>query len=89
MPGTGLEPVQPRGPRDFKSLASTNSATQAFLLSHFLFYRFFFLPDKIRINIARTATVGYVTTYVTERAILFAGRAFVRRSVSPECISAT
>ena len=29
MPGTGIEPVHPRGARDFKSLASTNSATQA------------------------------------------------------------
>jgi hypothetical protein len=32
MPGTGIEPVQPRGPRDFKSLASTYSATQALIL---------------------------------------------------------
>ena len=29
VPGAGIEPAQPRGPRDFKSLASTNSATQA------------------------------------------------------------
>ena len=29
VPGVGIEPTQPRGPRDFKSLASTNSATQA------------------------------------------------------------
>ena len=30
VPGAGIEPAQPLGPRDFKSLASTNSATQAF-----------------------------------------------------------
>jgi hypothetical protein len=29
MPRAGLEPAQSRGPRDFKSLASANSATQA------------------------------------------------------------
>ena len=29
MPEVGIEPAQPLGPRDFKSLASTNSATQA------------------------------------------------------------
>ena len=29
VPGAGIEPAQPQGPRDFKSLASTNSATQA------------------------------------------------------------
>ena len=29
VPGAGIEPAQPLGPRDFKSLASTNSATQA------------------------------------------------------------
>jgi hypothetical protein len=29
VPGAGIEPAQPRGPRDFKSLASTSSATQA------------------------------------------------------------
>ncbi len=32
MPGTGIEPVQPQGPRDFKSLASTYSATQALVI---------------------------------------------------------
>ena len=32
VPRTRLELVQPRGPRDFKSLASTNSATQARLI---------------------------------------------------------
>jgi hypothetical protein len=32
MPGTGIEPVQCEAPRDFKSLASTNSATQARLI---------------------------------------------------------
>ena len=36
VPRTRLELVQPRGPRDFKSLASTNSATQA--LSNFYGY---------------------------------------------------
>ena len=30
VPGAGIEPAQPQGPRDFKSLASTNSATQAY-----------------------------------------------------------
>ena len=30
VPRTRIELVQPQGPRDFKSLASTNSATQAF-----------------------------------------------------------
>ena len=29
MPGTRIELVQSEAPRDFKSLASTNSATQA------------------------------------------------------------
>jgi hypothetical protein len=29
VPGVGIEPTQPQGPRDFKSLASTSSATQA------------------------------------------------------------
>jgi hypothetical protein len=29
MPGTRIELVQPQGPRDFKSLASTYSATRA------------------------------------------------------------
>ena len=29
VPGAGIEPAQPRGPRDFKSLASTNFATPA------------------------------------------------------------
>ncbi len=33
VPGAGIEPAQPLGPRDFKSLASTNSATQAFGVS--------------------------------------------------------
>jgi hypothetical protein len=32
MPRAGLEPAQSRGPRDFKSLASANSATQAFFI---------------------------------------------------------
>ena len=32
VPGAGIEPAQPLGPRDFKSLASTNSATQALVL---------------------------------------------------------
>ena len=32
VPGAGIEPAQPLGPRDFKSLASTNSATQALIL---------------------------------------------------------
>ena len=31
VPRAGIEPAQPLGPRDFKSLASTNSATQAWL----------------------------------------------------------
>ncbi|GAG29084.1 unnamed protein product, partial [marine sediment metagenome] len=30
VPGAGIEPAQPLGPRDFKSLASTISATRAF-----------------------------------------------------------
>ena len=30
VPGAGIEPAQPLGPRDFKSLASTYSATRAF-----------------------------------------------------------
>jgi hypothetical protein len=29
VPRAGIEPAQPQGPRDFKSLASTSSATQA------------------------------------------------------------
>ena len=29
VPGAGIEPAQPLGPRDFKSLASTYSATRA------------------------------------------------------------
>gem|GEM_PF-6359796 len=29
VPETGVEPVRPCGPRDFKSLASANSATPA------------------------------------------------------------
>ena len=29
VPGAGIEPAQPQGPRDFKSLASTSSATRA------------------------------------------------------------
>ena len=32
VPGAGIEPAQPQGPRDFKSLASTNSATQACIM---------------------------------------------------------
>jgi hypothetical protein len=32
VPGEGIEPSQPQGPRDFKSLASTSSATQARLI---------------------------------------------------------
>ena len=30
VPGAGIEPAQLQEPRDFKSLASTNSATQAY-----------------------------------------------------------
>ena len=30
VPGTGLEPVQPQWPRDFKSLVSTNSTIRAY-----------------------------------------------------------
>ena len=30
MPGAGIEPAQEKLPRDFKSLASTSSATRAF-----------------------------------------------------------
>ena len=29
VPGAGIEPAQPQGPRDFKSLASTSFATRA------------------------------------------------------------
>ena len=38
VPGAGIEPAQPLGPRDFKSLASTYSATRAnqFLRSDFV-----------------------------------------------------
>jgi hypothetical protein len=36
VPGAGIEPAQPLGPRDFKSLASTNSATQAFDINYIL-----------------------------------------------------
>jgi hypothetical protein len=36
VPGAGIEPAQPYGPRDFKSLASTYSATQAQLKTRFL-----------------------------------------------------
>jgi hypothetical protein len=32
VPGAGIEPAQPQGSRDFKSLASTSSATQAFFV---------------------------------------------------------
>ncbi len=32
VPGTGIEPVRSLTPRDFKSLASTNSATQAVMI---------------------------------------------------------
>ena len=32
VPGAGIEPAQPLGPRDFKSLASTYSATRAFTI---------------------------------------------------------
>jgi hypothetical protein len=32
VPGAGIEPAQPQGPRDFKSLASTSSATQAIFM---------------------------------------------------------
>ena len=32
MPGAGLEPARATNPRDFKSLASTNSATRAIKL---------------------------------------------------------
>ena|GEM_PF-5003946 len=35
VPKTGLEPVRPYGTRDFKSLASTNSATSAMVNSIF------------------------------------------------------
>ena len=35
VPGAGVEPAQPQGPRDFKSLASTSSATQACVDSRF------------------------------------------------------
>jgi hypothetical protein len=42
VPGAGIEPAQPRGPRDFKSLASTSSATQArFIVPGNLFF-----PEK-------------------------------------------
>ena len=33
VPGTGLEPVRPQWPRDFKSLVSTDSTIWAALLS--------------------------------------------------------
>ena len=33
VPGAGIEPAQPLGPRDFKSLASTYSATRALAVS--------------------------------------------------------
>ena len=32
VPGARIELAQPQGPRDFKSLASTNSATQACIM---------------------------------------------------------
>ena len=37
MPGAGIEPAQCKAPRDFKSLASTNSATQAVKLNEFIY----------------------------------------------------
>ena len=33
VPGTGVEPVRRKPPKDFKSFASTNSATQACLFA--------------------------------------------------------
>jgi hypothetical protein len=42
VPGAGIEPAYPQGARDFKSLASTSSATQArFILPGNLFF-----PEK-------------------------------------------
>ncbi len=38
VPGAGIEPAQPQGPRDFKSLASTSSATQASLIGKIVAY---------------------------------------------------
>ena len=32
VPGAGIEPAQPLRPRDFKSLASTYSATRAYVV---------------------------------------------------------
>ncbi len=40
VPGTGIEPVQRQAPRDFKSLASTNSATRAICAGSGIVYTF-------------------------------------------------
>ncbi len=53
VPGVGVEPTQARGPRDFKSLASTVSATPAqgeSLRGYFFFFAFSTgarVPEKV------------------------------------------
>jgi hypothetical protein len=47
------------------------------LAMSFLFYRFLFLPDEVRVNIPRSPAIGYITAYVTERTIFFTGRTFI------------
>jgi hypothetical protein len=47
MPRAGIEPAQPRGPRDFKSLASTYSATQALCCYCFFFIGSLFCATRL------------------------------------------
>ena len=46
VPGTRIELVQPLGPRDFKSLASTYSATQASYRSYGTYRKAAEAPDR-------------------------------------------
>ena len=88
MPRAGIEPAQPRGPRDFKSLASTYSATQAVCCYCFFFIGSLFCATRLGSNIPGPSAIGYVTAYITKRTVLFAGRTLIRRDISPEGISA-
>ncbi len=56
MPGTRIELVQPQGPRDFKSLASTYSATRASLFIYMV------IPGCVNLK-SRHGVDGHRHTY--------------------------
>ena len=59
VPGAGIEPAQPQGPRDFKSLASTSSATQARKIILAIASRTSAVKDYVRIHRPSSAVAAY------------------------------